>query len=60
MQIGSAYTIVQHGGLPVVPYSLSSIPNVNHFISVTKHTGIYHVSYSWTYLNKLILQILLF
>jgi hypothetical protein len=29
--------------------------SVNHVISVTKH--IYHGSYSWTYLNKLIRKI---
>jgi len=38
-------------------YSLRYVLNVNRFISVTKHTYImYHVSYSWTYLNKLVLR----
>ena len=35
--------------------SFNSVLNVNHFISVTSY--IYYVSYSYTYLNKLILQI---
>jgi hypothetical protein len=41
-------------------HSVSSIPNVNHFISVTKHTCISHMSYSWTYLSIFILRICLF
>jgi len=38
--LNAAYTMVQHVGLN----SLCSMPNVNHFISVTKHTCIYHTT----------------
>jgi len=43
VQIPGAYIMVQHGGLNVVPW-LKLLPNVNHFIYVTKHT--YYLSYS--------------